>query len=108
MCDITDRKLWEARQRMLLRDQAHRLENMLAVVQSIARQTMRRHPAAQDFSARFEGRLEALASAHTLSRGAGPEAACALCSRGLPSISSGRGAGHVIRRTCHTLWPGAA
>jgi two-component system CheB/CheR fusion protein len=66
MRDITDRKLWEERQRMLLRDQAHRLKNTLAVVQSIARQTMRGHPAAQDFGACFDGRLEALASAHTL------------------------------------------
>jgi two-component system CheB/CheR fusion protein len=64
--DITDRKSWEERQRMLLRDQAHRLKNTLAVVQSIARQTMRGHPAAQDFGARFDSRVEALASAHTL------------------------------------------
>jgi two-component system, chemotaxis family, CheB/CheR fusion protein len=66
MRDITDRKLWEERQRLLLRDQAHRLNNTLAVVQSIAHQTMRGHPAAQDFGTRFDGRLEALASAHTL------------------------------------------
>ena len=66
MRDITDRKLWEERQRMLLSDQTHRLKNTLAVVQSIVHQTARAHPAANDFIPRFDGRLEALASAHTL------------------------------------------
>jgi two-component system CheB/CheR fusion protein len=64
MRDITDRKLWEERQRTLLRDQTHRLQNTLAVVQSIAH--TRSHTAAQDFGPRFDGRLAALASAHTL------------------------------------------
>jgi two-component system, chemotaxis family, CheB/CheR fusion protein len=66
MRDITDRKLWEERQRMLLSDQTHRLKNTLAVVQSIVHQSARAHPLAQDFVPRFDGRLEALASAHTL------------------------------------------
>jgi two-component system CheB/CheR fusion protein len=66
MRDITDRKLWDERQRMLLRDHTHRVKNTLAVVQSIAHQTMRAHPAARDFVPRFDGRLEALASAHAL------------------------------------------
>jgi two-component system, chemotaxis family, CheB/CheR fusion protein len=66
MRDITDRKLWEERQRMLLSDHTHRLKNTLAVVQSIVHQTARAHPAANDFVPRFDGRLAALASAHTL------------------------------------------
>jgi two-component system, chemotaxis family, CheB/CheR fusion protein len=59
MRDITDRKLWEERQRMLLSDQTHRLKNTLAVVQSIAHQSAPTHPLAQDFVPRFDGRLEA-------------------------------------------------
>jgi two-component system, chemotaxis family, CheB/CheR fusion protein len=41
MRDITDRKLWEERQRMLLSDQTHRLKNTLAVVKA-CRDAMRR------------------------------------------------------------------
>src|SRR5262249_2217054 len=66
MRDITDRKLWEERTRMMLREQTHRLSNTLAVVQSIAHQTTRTHPAADEFGPRFDGRLAALASAHRL------------------------------------------
>jgi two-component system, chemotaxis family, CheB/CheR fusion protein len=51
---------------MLQRDLRHRVKNTFAVVQSIAHQTMRAHPIAQDFVPRFDGRLQALASAHTL------------------------------------------
>lgn len=51
---------------MLLSDQTHRLKNTLAVVQSIVHQSARTHPLAQDFVPRFDGRLKALASAHTL------------------------------------------
>jgi two-component sensor histidine kinase len=43
MRDITDRKLSEERQRMLLSDQTHRLKNTLAVVQSIAHQSAPTH-----------------------------------------------------------------
>jgi two-component system, chemotaxis family, CheB/CheR fusion protein len=64
--DITDRKLWEERQRILLNDQTHRLKNTLAVVQSIVHQSALTHPLVQDFVPCFDGRLEALASAHTL------------------------------------------
>jgi two-component system, chemotaxis family, CheB/CheR fusion protein len=66
MRDVTERKAWEERQRMLRRDLRHRVKNTLAVVQAIAHTTMRSHPAAQDFVPTFDGRLEALACAHTL------------------------------------------
>src|SRR5579871_3526524 len=65
MRDITDRKVWE-RQRMIHREIRHRLKNTLAVVQAIARQTMRLHPTAEEFMERFNGRLQALGSAHGL------------------------------------------
>ncbi len=64
--DITDRKAWEERQRMLWRELTHRLKNMLAVVQSIAHQTMRAHPSPAEFVSRFDGRLAALESANSL------------------------------------------
>jgi two-component system CheB/CheR fusion protein len=64
--DITDRKAWEERQRMLHRDLGHRLKNTLAIAQAIAHQTMRSHPTPEEFVPRFGGRLDALASAHGL------------------------------------------
>lgn len=66
MRDITEAKAWEESQRMLHRDLRHRLKNTLAVVQAIAHQTMRWNPTAEEFTKRFDGRLEALGSAHGL------------------------------------------
>jgi two-component system, chemotaxis family, CheB/CheR fusion protein len=66
MRDVTDRKVWEERQSMFQRELRHRLKNTLAVVQAIAHQTMRWHPTAGEFMERFDGRLEALGSAHGL------------------------------------------
>src|SRR5262249_1341871 len=62
--DITDRKAWEARQQMLLGELTHRVKNTLAVVQSIAHQTLRTSKSTEKFAERFDGRLMALASAH--------------------------------------------
>ncbi|MEY9167722.1 two-component system CheB/CheR fusion protein [Sinorhizobium fredii] len=39
--DITDRKRWERRRQLLLNELSHRVKNTLAVVQSLARQTLR-------------------------------------------------------------------
>lgn len=64
--DISERKRWEARQQLLLRELAHRVKNTLTVVQSIARQTLRNTPAPADFMVSFEGRLSALSRAHDL------------------------------------------
>jgi len=64
--DITDRKTWEQRQRMLLGELTHRVKNTLAVVQSIAHQTLRATKSTKDFVESFDGRLSALARAHTL------------------------------------------
>jgi two-component system CheB/CheR fusion protein len=62
--DISERKAWEERQTMLLRELSHRVKNTLTVVQAIAHQTLRTSPSAEDFVERFEGRLAALASVH--------------------------------------------
>jgi two-component system CheB/CheR fusion protein len=64
--NITDRKLWEKRQRLLLGELAHRVKNTLTVVQAIAHQTLRYSPSTKEFIQRFDGRLSALARAHNL------------------------------------------
>src|SRR5262252_6391213 len=64
--DITDRKLWEQRQTLLLGELAHRVKNTLSVVQSIAHQTLRSSSSADDFMEHFGGRLLALDTAHSL------------------------------------------
>ena len=64
--DITERKEWERRQQMLLSELTHRVKNTLAVVQSLAQQTLRHAPSQADFVERFSGRLTALANAHGL------------------------------------------
>ena len=62
--DITDRKLAEERQLLLAREVDHRARNALAVVQAIVRLT--REPSQQDYIRAVEGRIQALAKAHTL------------------------------------------
>jgi two-component system CheB/CheR fusion protein len=57
---------WERRERFLLNELTHRVRNTLAVVQAIARHTLRNSQSKEDFGERFEGRLSALASAYTL------------------------------------------
>jgi two-component system CheB/CheR fusion protein len=56
----------EQRQRLLLSELTHRVRNVLAVIQAIARQTLRGSQSKEDFVDQFEGRLTALANAHTL------------------------------------------
>jgi PAS domain S-box-containing protein len=62
--DITDRKLAEERQLLLAREVDHRARNALAVVQAIVRLT--REPTQQAYVQAVEGRIHALAHAHTL------------------------------------------
>jgi len=64
--DVTARRATEQRLRTLLGELTHRVRNTLAVIQAIARHTMRNSPTKEDFVERFEGRLSALAAAHTL------------------------------------------
>jgi two-component system, chemotaxis family, CheB/CheR fusion protein len=64
--DITDRKEWERRQKMLLAELTHRVKNTLAIVQSIAHQTLNTSRSREDFVRSLDGRLAALAAAHTL------------------------------------------
>jgi PAS domain S-box-containing protein len=62
--DITDRKRTEERQNLLAREADHRAKNALAVVQSIVRLT--KADAVKDYIVAVEGRIGALARAHTL------------------------------------------
>jgi two-component system CheB/CheR fusion protein len=63
--DVTERKLWDDRQNMLLGELTHRVRNTLAVVQAIAQQSLR-SGSTEGFLERFSGRLAALARAHNL------------------------------------------
>jgi len=62
--DITKRKEAEQRQDLLAREVDHRARNALAVVQSIVRLTRARN--VSDYVAAVDGRIKALARAHTL------------------------------------------
>lgn len=64
--DVTERKQWDERQRMLLRELNHRVKNTLAVVQAIAHRTFRGNSGMSELVARFDQRLAALANAHAL------------------------------------------
>jgi two-component system, chemotaxis family, CheB/CheR fusion protein len=64
--DVTSRQAAERRLRLLLGELTHRVRNTLAVIQAIARHTQRNSKSKDDFVERFEGRLSALASAHSL------------------------------------------
>jgi PAS domain S-box-containing protein len=58
--DVTDRRAYEERIDLLMREARHRAKNILALVQAIARQTAT--GAAQDFIGRFTERIQALAA----------------------------------------------
>lgn len=64
--DATERKQAEQTRELLLAELSHRVKNMLAVVQGIARQTFRSTASVAEARASFEGRLLALATAHDL------------------------------------------
>jgi two-component system CheB/CheR fusion protein len=64
--DVTARRASEQRQRLLMSELTHRVRNILAVVQAIARYTMRSEIPREQLINRFEGRLSALAGTHTL------------------------------------------
>lgn len=64
--DITNSKALEERQRLLLRELAHRVKNTLAVVQSMVHQTWRTTSSKDDFIERLDGRIVTLANSHDL------------------------------------------
>lgn len=66
MADVTDQKNAEQRIRFLLREMSHRSKNLLAVIQSLASQTIRSSSSMADFQSHFERRLQGLAASHDI------------------------------------------
>lgn len=66
LLDVTDLKSAEQRQRLLFDELNHRVKNTLAIVQSLAQQTLRTKPEPAEFARAFEDRLASLARAHNL------------------------------------------
>lgn len=64
--DITEQKLTEARQTLLMQELAHRMKNTMAMVQAVAAQTMRNAPSLEAAGAALAARLLALAKAHDI------------------------------------------
>jgi two-component system CheB/CheR fusion protein len=62
--DVTQRKGWEARQRLLMHELSHRVNNTLAVVQTTATHTLRNSGASPEAVAGLTARLKALASSN--------------------------------------------
>ena len=64
--DITERKAAEEKIHFLMRELSHRSKNLLAVVQSLAKQTARSSGTFDEFVRRFGDRLQGLAASHDL------------------------------------------
>jgi two-component sensor histidine kinase len=64
--DITERVKSELHQRLMIAELNHRVKNSLAVVQSLAHQSFSANKSREEALSVFEGRLQALASAHTI------------------------------------------
>jgi PAS domain S-box-containing protein len=66
LTDITERKRAEEQQTTMVAELNHRVKNILAIVQSVAAQTMRSSGSLASFTDAFTGRLRALAIAHDI------------------------------------------
>jgi PAS domain S-box-containing protein len=66
LTDITERKRGEEAQTTLVAELNHRVKNILAVVQSVASQTVRSSVSLENFADAFTGRIKALATAHDI------------------------------------------
>jgi PAS domain S-box-containing protein len=64
--DITERKLSEQRQRLLVAELNHRVKNTLSIVQSFAHQSFTKGRSSDEGRRAFEDRLTALAKTHDL------------------------------------------
>lgn len=64
--DITATKQSEQTTRLLLRELNHRVKNTLAMLQSLAAQTLKYSTSSEAFMRAFSGRLQALSAAHTM------------------------------------------
>jgi PAS domain S-box-containing protein len=66
LTDITERKQAEEHQTMLVAELNHRVKNILAVVQSVATQTVASSRSLDQFRPAFEGRVRAISLAHDI------------------------------------------
>ncbi len=66
LTEITDRKRTETQQSMLVAELNHRVKNILAIVQSVAWQTLSANQSPAEFKQAFDGRLRALSLAHDI------------------------------------------
>jgi PAS domain S-box-containing protein len=64
--DVTEQKLHDIHLHMLLREITHRSKNLLAIIQAMARQTVKDSLTAEDFERRLSLRLRGLAASHEL------------------------------------------
>ena len=64
--DISESKQSAEQTRLLLRELNHRVKNTLAMIQSVARQTIRQNPDPREFINAFSGRLRTISDAHVL------------------------------------------
>ena len=64
--DVSESKLTAEQTRLLLRELNHRVKNTLAMIQSVARQTIRQNPDPKAFLDAFSGRLRTISDAHVL------------------------------------------
>ena len=71
MRDISQRKDTERRAALLLGELDHRVKNILAIVSGVISQTLRANLTPKDFAAEIEGRVQAIAKAHSLLTQAG-------------------------------------
>ena len=66
LTEITDRKRTETQQTMLIAELNHRVKNILAIVQSVAWQTLSANQSPSEFKRAFDGRLRAISLAHDI------------------------------------------
>jgi two-component sensor histidine kinase len=64
--DVSESKQTAEQTRLLLRELNHRVKNTLAMIQSVARQTIRQNPDPKTFIEAFSGRLRTISDAHVL------------------------------------------
>ena len=85
--DVTEARQQAERQRVLVAELQHRTRNLMAVVQSVAHQTMETAKSLEDFANRFDRRLEALSRVQNLlSRDTQPIAVGALVGMELEAL----------------------
>ncbi len=69
--DISERKTAERKAELLLGELDHRVKNILAIVASVVTQTLKTTPTPEAFAEEVEGRVRAIAKAHSLLTRAG-------------------------------------